>query len=111
MKIIITENQNYILRRLNQFIKIVEDKIGEFELEDNSHWDNPWWCSSIYTPEKFLEIITDRSIDDFIENNWDFFHDDSDRGGSDMDISILNRIVEENYGYHIKNLWVKRCGK
>ena len=28
MKIIITENQNYVLRRLQQFIEIVEDQIS-----------------------------------------------------------------------------------
>jgi len=53
----------------------------------------------------------DRTIDDFIENNWDFFHDDTDRGGANMDISILNKIVEENYGNYIRNLWVRKCNK
>ena len=32
MKIIITENQNYVLRRLQQFIDIVEDQIEGYEL-------------------------------------------------------------------------------
>ena len=106
MKIIITENQNYILRRLHQFIDIVEEQIEGYELEDN-----PWWCSAMYSPEMFFSVIMDRSIDDFIENNWDFFHDNTERGGSDMDISILNRIVEKNYGNYIKNLWVRKCGQ
>ena len=39
MKIIITENQNYILRRLQQFIDIVESEIDEFENNNQS----PWW--------------------------------------------------------------------
>jgi hypothetical protein len=107
MRIIITENQNYLLRRLQQFIEIVEEQIEGYELNE----DNPWWCSAIYTPEKFLEIITDRTIDDFIENNWDFFHDDTDRGGANMDISILNKIVDQNYGNYIRNLWVRKCGR
>jgi hypothetical protein len=33
MRIIITENQNYLLRRLHQFIGIVEDIIDEYESE------------------------------------------------------------------------------
>jgi hypothetical protein len=30
-------------------------------------------------------------------------------GGSDMDISILDDIIENNYGNHLRNLWVSRC--
>jgi hypothetical protein len=107
MRIIITENQNYLLRRIQQFIEIVEEQIEGYELNE----DNPWWCSAMYNPEMFFNVIMDRTIDDFIENNWDFFHDDTDRGGANMDISILNKIVEENYGNYIRNLWVRKCNK
>jgi hypothetical protein len=106
MRIIITENQNYLLRRLHQFIGIVEDIIDEYELQDN-----PWWCSAYFNPNIFLETLIDRSIDEFINQNWDFFHDDSDSGGANMDISLLNNIFEENYGNYIKNLWVRKCGQ
>ena len=42
MKIIITENQNYVLRRLQQFIEIVEDQIEGYELnEDGSVMYDP----------------------------------------------------------------------
>jgi hypothetical protein len=106
MRIIITENQNYLLRRLHQFIGIVEDIIDEYELQDN-----PWWCSAYFNPNIFLETLIDKSIDEFINQNWDFFHDDSDSGGANMDISMLNNIFEENYGNYIKNLWVRKCGQ
>jgi hypothetical protein len=105
MKIIITENQNYLLRRVQQFIEIVEFHIEGYELDN----PNPWWCSAMYHPQIFFEVITDRSIDDFIDKNWNFFHDNSETGGSEMDISMLNKIVEENYGNYIRNIWVRKC--
>jgi hypothetical protein len=105
MKIIITENQNYLLRRIQQFIEIVEDMINEYELQDN-----PWWCYN-NDPHSFVGDLTDRAIDRFINQNWDFFHDDSDRGGANMDISILHKIVEENYGNYIRNMFVRKCGQ
>jgi hypothetical protein len=104
MKIIITENQKYVLRRLQQFIDIVEDRIFEYGREDN-----PWWCSAFYTPDIFFNSFSSNSIEDFINQNWEFFHDDSEMGGSDMDISILDDIIENNYGNHLRNLWVSRC--
>lgn len=104
MKIIITENQKYVLRRLQQFIEIVEDRIKEYE-----RGDNPWWCSAFYTPDIFFNSFSSNSIEDFINQNWEFFHDDSEMGGSDMDISILDDIIENNYGNHLRNLWVSRC--
>lgn len=76
MKIIITENQKYLIRRVQQFIDVVEDMINEYELQDS-----PWWCSSFYNPNILLDHIMDRSIEEFVNQNWDFFHDDSDRGG------------------------------
>lgn len=106
MKIIITENQNYILRRLQQFIDVVEDMINGYE---NSS-DQPWWCSK-FNPDTFLVKLRDRSIDQFITQNWDFFHDDSERGGANMDISLLNNIVEENYGNYIRNMFVRKCNQ
>jgi hypothetical protein len=106
MRIIITENQKYLIRRVQQFIDVVEDMINEYELQDN-----PWWCSAVHHPQIFFDVITDRSIGEFINQNWDFFHDDSDRGGANMDISLLNKIVEENYGNYIRNLYVRKCNQ
>jgi hypothetical protein len=106
MKIIITENQNYVLRRLQQFIEIVEDQIEGYELNE----DGAWWCRN-NSPYAFYDNLVDRSIEEFISQNWNFFHDNSETGGSDMDISMLNNIVEENYGNYIRNLFVRKCNQ
>ena len=106
MRIIITENQKYILRRLNQFIEIAEEQIEGYDLND----DDSWWCR-YYNPDSFLEHLIEQSIEEFINQNWEFFHDDSDKGGSDMDISFLNRIFDENYGNYVKNLFVRKCNQ
>ena len=106
MKIIITENQNYVLRRLQQFIDIVESEIDEFEKNNQS----PWWCNGLNSSDILVREVCELSIEEFINYNWDFFHDDSERGGSNMDITMLNKIVEENYGNYIRNLWVRKCG-
>jgi hypothetical protein len=106
MKIFITENQNYILRRLQQFIDIVEVQIEGYELNE----DNSWWCLAYYNPELFIDNIRDQSIEEFTSQNWNFFHDNSENGGSDIDLGFLYKIVEENYGNYIRNVWVRKCG-
>jgi hypothetical protein len=103
MKIIITENQNYVLRRIQQFIDIVESHIETFEEHGSG-----WWCRN-HNPDSFLETVKDVVIEDFISKNWDFFHDNSEKGGANMDIRVLNNIVEENYGNYIRNLFVRKC--
>ena len=105
MKYIITENQNFLRRRILRFIDIVEEQIEGYEKNE----DGAWWCK-YNTPNTFLENLIDRSIEIFIDENWDFFHDNSEGGGSDMDISMLNRMVEREYGNYIKNLFVRKCG-
>jgi hypothetical protein len=105
MRIIITENQRFVLRRLQQFIDIVERQIEGFEITD----DVSWWCG-YYDVNGLVKRITESSVEEFIDENWNFFHDDTDRGGANMDISILNKIVEENYGNYIRNLYVNKCG-
>jgi hypothetical protein len=104
MKIIITENQNYLIRRVQQFIEIVEKRIDDYEMSE----DNAYWCRND-NPNSFYKSFEDRCVDEFIDKNWDFFHDDSDRGGAYMDISLLNNIVKENYGNYIRNLFVRKC--
>jgi hypothetical protein len=106
MKIIITENQNYVLRRLQQFIDIVEDQIEGYELNE----DGAWWCSRS-NPNIFFDNLRDRSIEEFVNQNWSFFHDDSEQGGSDVDTSMLYKIVEDNYGNYIRNLFTRKCGQ
>ena len=106
MKIIITENQLFLFRRIQDFIDIVEDQIDGYETQEN----NPWWCKR-NNPEDFLINLKNRSIEIFVDNNWDFFHDNTKTGGSNMDISMLNDIVYREYGNYIRNLFVSKCGK
>jgi serine protease inhibitor len=106
MKIIITENQNYILRRLQQFVEVVEQRIDDYEMSEQ----NAWWCRN-NGPYSFLDTFAEQCIEDFTVRNWDFFRDESDKGGSDMDLSLLNKVVEENYGNYIKNMFVRMCDK
>lgn len=106
MRIIITENQKFVLRRLQQFIDIVERQIEGFELDDV----DPRWCG-FYDVNGLVKRITESSVEEFMDENWNFFHDDTDKGGANMDISFLNKIVEENYGNYIRNLHVSKCGR
>jgi hypothetical protein len=61
MKIIITENQHYVLRRLQQFIDIVEDQIEGYELNE----DGAWWCRK-NSPYSFYDNLVERSIEEFL---------------------------------------------
>ena len=106
MKIIITENQNYILRRLQEFIEVVEERIEFIEMSEY----NAWWCRS-GNPNSFVGDLKYRVIDEFMDQNLEFFNDKSEKGGANMDISILHKIVEENYGNYIRNMFVRKCGQ
>lgn len=105
MKVIITENQLFIFRRIQEFIDIVEDQIKGYE----NQGDNAWWCKH-NNPESFFDNLKGRSIEIFVDQNWDFFHDDSETGGSNMDTQILYDIVNKEYGNYIRNLFVRKCG-
>jgi len=112
MRIIISENQHTLLRRIQDFINIVEEEIEGYEKNDN----NSWWCESFNgfmrePQDKFVDYIIDTSIDRLVEKNWHFFHDHSEEGGSDMDISLLNNIFEQNYGNYVRNLFVRKCNQ
>jgi len=102
MKIIITENQHYVLRRLQQFFEIVEDHIEGYELNE----DGSWWCGH-FNADTFFENLMNSSIEEFENNNWNFFY--NTWKVEDIDISILNKIIEQNYGNYIRNLWVRKC--
>jgi hypothetical protein len=106
MRIIITENQHFLLRRIQTFIEIVEEQIEGYERNE----DDAWWCK-YNTPDTFLDQIRDRSIEEFVNSNWHFFHDNTEKGGSDMDISLVTNIVDQEYGNYIKNLFVRKCNK
>lgn len=104
MKIIITENQLFLFRRIQEFIDIVEGQIKGYENQE----DNAWWCK-YNDPDSFLNDLKGRSIEKFVDNNWDFFHDDSETGGANMNTQILNDIVNKEYGNDIRNLFVRKC--
>jgi tRNA(Ile)-lysidine synthase TilS/MesJ len=104
MKIIITENQNYILRRVLQFIEISEEIIEDYELQGS----NAWWCDR-YNPDSFFRGVMRQAIEEFMDKNWNFFHDESENGGANMDTSILNNIFKENYWNYVRNIYVKQC--
>lgn len=104
MKILVTENQNYILRRLQQFIDIVEDQIEGYE----QHQDNAWWCKG-ESPKSFLQNLKGRCVEEFISQNWEFFHDASEKGGANIDVVILYDIINQEYGNYVKNLFVRKC--
>ena len=104
MKVIITENQLFLFRRIQDFIGIVEDQINGYEKQE----DNAWWCKR-NNPENFFQNLKSRSIEIFVDKNWDFFHDDSETGGANMDTQILYDIVNKEYGNDIRNLFVRKC--
>jgi hypothetical protein len=103
MKIIITENQKYILRRLEEFFEVIEEMIDDYEYDLQ---DNPRWC--LYSnPDSFFNTIRLAAIDEFMNQNLEFFRDESEKGGSNF--SLLNKIVEEYYGKSIRNMFVREC--
>ena len=103
MKIIITESQNYILRRIQQLNDIVENEINLFKINENPIL-NGYWCKEYKSADSFFKEKCELSIHEFISQNWNFLH-----SGSDEDISMLNKIVEENYGNYIRTLFHSKC--
>ena len=103
MKIIITESQNYILRRMQQLNDIVENEINLFKINENPIL-NHYWCKEYKSADNFFKEKCELSIHEFISQNWNFLH-----SGSDEDIIMLNKLVEENYGNYIRNMFVRKC--
>ena len=106
MKFIITENQKYLLRRLHQFIDVVEEQIDGYELNEKG----AWWCKN-NNPHTFYDNVIGRSIENFVDQNWRFFQDESEQGGFYTDTSILYKIFEDNYGDYVRDLFARKCGK
>ena len=112
MKIIITENQNYVLRRIQQLNDIVKSEINDFENADKT-----WWCREFNSSDKFFQEVFELSVQEFINYNWDFFHDevnpllDNDNYSKESldSFNLLNKIVEENYGNYIRILYHRKC--
>jgi len=103
MKIIITESQNYILRRMQQLNDIVENEINLFKINENPIL-NHYWCKEYKSADNFFKEKCESSIHEFISQNWNFLHI-----GSDENIIMLNKLVEENYGNYIRNMFVRKC--
>jgi hypothetical protein len=111
MKIIITEKQNYVLRRLHQFIDDVEKLIDKYESDESRSTEGkPWWCS-LGSPNFFFSTFKDTVVHEFMNQHWEFFDNESENGGSNMDIIILNKVVEENYGEYLRSMFVRECKK
>jgi hypothetical protein len=107
MKIIITESQNYVLRRIQQLNDIVESEINDFENDDKT-----WWCREFNSSDGFFNEVFELSAQEFINHNWDFFHDEDndDYSKESLDsFNLLNKIVEENYGNYIRILYHRKC--
>lgn len=103
MKIIITENQNFLLRRINSLINIVEDVISSYETTHN-------WCSYYKNSDDFVESIIRTSVREFYEEYETFFTNTTGNGGSKIDVySFVDRIITENYENYLRNIYVRQC--
>ena len=108
MKIIITESQSYILRRIEQLNDIVEWQINLFKINDNDILNN-YWCKKFKSADSFFKEICELSVGEFISNNWDIFHPEKNKSLDGF--HFLNKLVEKNYGNYIRNLFHSKCGK
>lgn len=105
MRILITENQIHLLRLLGQFIEIVEDQIEGYKV----NLEFAWWCK-VYDEDSFTTNLIDRSIEELIDRNWDFFHDDTDKGGATMDLELIDDYAREHYTEQIIDVFRRKCG-
>jgi hypothetical protein len=103
MKIIITESQNNLLRRVQQFIDIVEDIIEYYEEPPIT-----WWCNT-FSIDGFVDAIQSKAHNEFRDTNYQLYHDSMSNGGKGWDAGFLYDLVEENYGNYLRNLYVRKC--
>jgi hypothetical protein len=89
---------------MQQLNDIVENEINLFKINENPIL-NGYWCKEYKSADNFFKEKCDLSIHEFINQNWAFF----EQSGSDEDIIILNKLVEENYGNYIRNMFVRKC--
>lgn len=109
MKIIITENQNYLLRRLQQLNDIAESEINIFEKLPDNPILNGYWCKQYNSADNFFKEVCESSVEKFIEHNWDFFKNKSYEDKVSDGFHFLNKLVEENYGHYIRILYHRKC--
>jgi hypothetical protein len=105
MKILITENQRHLLRLVGQFSEIVEEQIEGYERNESGIG---WWCK-VYDTESFIDNLINRSIEILIDENWHFFHDNTEKGGATMDLELLEVYARENYYEQIRELFIRKC--
>lgn len=106
MKILITENQRHLLRLVSFFSELVEEQIESYDLYDRDFV----WCR-YYNEYSFVDNVLNRSVEDLIDNNWHFFHDDTEKGGATMDLDLLFDYGRKNYADQIVDVYRRKCRK
>ena len=107
MKILITENQRHLLRLVGHFSEIVEEQIEGYKLQQKG---NLFWCK-YYDKDGFVDNVLNRSVEELIDQNWHFFHDDTEKGGATMDLDLLFDYGVENYADQIVDVYKLKCKK
>ena len=105
MKILITENQRHLLRLVGQFYEILDNEFNNYVKNKTAHF-----CGVYGSPEEFANNTIHRSIETLAEENWDFFHDPSEKGGAYIKLTLLVDYAEENYKGKFIDLFNNRCG-
>lgn len=106
MKILITENQRHLLRLVGHFSEILDNVFNDYVKNKTAHF-----CRVYGSPEEFANNAIYWSIETLAEENWDFFHDPSEKGGADMKLTLLVDYAEENYKGKFIKLFKHRCEK
>lgn len=106
MKILITENQKHLLRLVSRFSEFVERQIEGYELQKGDFF----WCK-YYNEDSFVYNVINRSVEELIDDQWYFFHDDTEKGGSTMDLGLLLDYGKHHYAKQIIDVYRSKCGK
>lgn len=104
MKILITENQKHLLRLVGHFSEILDNEFNDYVYNKNTYF-----CRVYGTPEEFANNTIYRSIETLAEENWDFFHDPSEKGGANIKLTLLVDYAEEKYKGKFINLFNRKC--
>ena len=107
MKILITENQKHLLRLVSRFSEFVEWQIEGYKKQKSK--DGRFWCR-YYDEDSFVDNVINRSVEELIDDQWHFFHDDTDKGGSTMDLDLLFDYGRKNYADQIVDVYRRKCG-
>jgi len=105
MKILITENQKHLLRLVSRFSEFVELQIEGYELQKGDFF----WCK-YYDEYSFVDNVINRSVEELIDYQWHFFHDDTEKGGSTMNLDLLYDYAQHHYPEQIIDVYRSKCG-